>query len=341
MTYIHKFLATLILAAPLPLFISSAVAETLLSVEVIERDVQHELIVDGVIEATHRTTVSAQTSGQVKEVLVDIDDYVNKGDVIVRLNDSEQRSALRAAEARAAEAKGNFERSRGLLARELVSAADFEKAEAAYKAADAARAQAQEQLEYTVIRAPYSGIVVARHLENGEIATPGREVMTGISLESLRAVSGVPQSRIDAVRNYAKSRVIFSAGQGRSIAGAKITFAPYADPLSHTFKVRVNLPDNRSGDTVYPGTYVKVAFIDGVERQLVVPANAIVYRGEVTAVYVIDEERIALRMIRSGRALDDGMVEIFAGLQAGERVAVDPIAAGKALKERQTLKGGA
>ncbi|MBF0470628.1 MAG: efflux RND transporter periplasmic adaptor subunit [Gammaproteobacteria bacterium] len=317
-------------------FIPQAVTAELATVESRLRTVEKEVVVDGILEAINRTTVSAQTSGQVKAVLVDIDDYVTKGDLLVRLNDTEQRSLFQAADARYQEAKLSFERSRGLLEKALISQAEFDRAKSAYSETQAARAQAQEQLDYTAIRAPYSGIVIARHIEVGEIATPGREVMTGISLEELRAEAGVPQSKISAVRHFSRARVILEAGHGRVIAGEKMTFSPYADPASHTFKVRVNLPRQSKGDpgNLYPGTYVKVAFVAGEEDQLVVPTATVVHRGEVTALYVVNGEQISLRMVRLGRNLEDGVTEILAGLDKGETVALDPIAAGVALKNR-------
>ena len=89
-----------------------------------------EVVVDALIEAVFQTTVSAQTSGRITEVMVDVDDYVNKGDVILRLRDKEQRAALKAAEARAEEAKAAFTRMQELLQKKLVSQAEYDKAQA-------------------------------------------------------------------------------------------------------------------------------------------------------------------------------------------------------------------
>ena len=325
-------LVGLMLAAP-----SLWAVEGLRGSEVAMQKLPAEVVVDALIEAVFQSTVSAQTSGRITEVLVDVDDYVNKGDVLVRFRDKEQRAAMNAADARADEARAAFTRMQELLEKKLVSKSEFDKAQAGLKAANAAREQAQEQLEHTIVRAPYSGIVVKRHVEPGESANPGKPLMTGLSLESLRAVANLPQVHIDAVRALQRARVILPAEGGPSVAGEKLTISPFADAASHTFKVRVELPRGRHG--VYPGMFVKAAFVIGESERLTVPAEAVVHRSEVTAVYVLKGDVISFRHIRIGRKLVDGRYEVLAGLDAGETVALEPIRAGVMLKGMRVGKG--
>lgn len=320
--------------------LGTAVAESALPFAVAtaeSRTVVREAVVNAVIEAVQRATVSAQTSGRVVEVNFDTDDYVTKGSVLIRFRDAEQRSALKAAQARHSEAEAEFNRIRDIYEKQLVAKSAFDRAEAAFKAARAGLEQAQEQIEHTVVRAPYSGIVVKRHIEVGEVANPGQALMTGLSLERLRAVADVPQAHIDTLRSLARARVLVPDG-APGVEGSKLTISPYADPVSHTFKVRVDLPPGQHG--VYPGMFAKVAFAVGEESRLLVPATAVVYRSEVTAVYVVGEgDRVALRQIRAGRSLPDGNIEVLAGLAAGERVALDPIRAGIYLKGQREGAG--
>lgn len=318
-------------------FSSIGSAETPLPRAQVSRQVvTSEVVLDAVIEAVFQSTVSAQTSGRITEVLVDVDDYVSKGDVLVRFRDKEQRAAVKAAEARAEEAKASFTRVKEIFEKKLVSKAEYDKAEAALKAANAALEQALEQLEHTVVRAPYSGIVVKRHVEPGESASPGQPLMTGLSLEKLRASVEVPQAHIDKVRKLGRARVILTTHGNKSIAGDALTISPYADTASHTFKVRVDLPAGDHG--VYPGMFAKAAFVIGEEQQLVVPTAAVVNRSEVTGVYVLKGEAIQFRQIRTGRLLADGNIEVLAGLDEGEEVALDPIRAGVMLKEKRAGK---
>ena len=118
----------------------------------------------------------------------------------------------------------------------------------------------------------------------------------------------------------------------RSVAAASLRIPPSADSTTHTFRVRVNLPD--SVPDGFPGMLVKVAFVSGEEEQLLAPADAIVRRGEVTGVYVVDEAgRVSLRYVRTGTPFEN-RVPVLAGLTAGDRVATDPIAAGIAYKNQ-------
>ncbi|WP_428240061.1 efflux RND transporter periplasmic adaptor subunit [Gynuella sp.] len=302
-------------------------------VTAVKQSVVREEKADAVVEAIQQATVSAQVSGRIIEVNVDVDDYVNKGSVIVRFRDTEQQSTLKSAQARYVEAEANYNRIQDVFKRKLASKSQLDSAEANFKAARATLEQAKEQLEHTVVRAPYSGIVVERLVEVGEMASIGQGLMTGISLERLRAVANVPQRYIDEVRQLGRARVIITDGKNQSIPGVKLTFSPYADPATHTFRVRVDLPVGQEG--IYPGMYTKVAFVIGEEERLLVPTSAVVHRSEVTAVYVInDQGQVTLRQIRSGHELDDGHTEVLAGLQAGEQVAADPIAAGIYLKQQ-------
>jgi len=99
--------------------------------------------------------------------------------------------------------------------------------------------------------------------------------------------------------------------------------------------VRLDLPEGIKD--LFPGMFVKTAFTVGEREDLLIPSAAVVYRSEVTGVYVLTTDgRISLRHIRLGRKSDDGMVAILSGLDKGERVALDPIAAGTRLKQQQT-----
>jgi hypothetical protein len=158
--------------------------------------------------------------------------------------------------------------------------------------------------------------------------------MTGFSFEQLRAIANVPQVLVDQVRKFGQARVLLSGPDERSLAAEGINVLPYADRTSHTFKTRVLLP--REVEGIYPGMFVKVAFRVGEQQRLLVPAKAVVHRSEVQGVYVVGQDgRVVLRQVRLGRALDDGQVEILAGLEDGERIALDPIRAGLYLKEQQ------
>ena len=305
-------------------------------------DAARERVWDGRVEAVNQATVSAQTSGRIAELPFDVNDYVEAGAVLMRFTDTEQKAALAQAEAalqeataRLAEANQEFERFSKMIENNSVSRAAFDQSRANRDAArarlNAARSRvegAKEQLEYTVIRAPYAGIVSKRHVELGELVSPGQPVISGLSLQSLRVNVDVPQSMFHAIRTIGKAFVYV---KGERIAAESLTFFPVADAEANTFRVRVNLPDGAV--TLYPGMFVKVGFVVGETQRLLVPAEAVVRRSELSGVYVADGDAVALRQVRLGRRYGDS-IEVLSGLSEGEAVAIDPVAAGIWLKEQ-------
>lgn len=291
--------------------------------------VTQEVKFDGVIEAINQATVSAQTSGRVVELPVDVGDIVKKGDLIVRFTDVEQKARAASAQAKFAEARAQYTRMQDMLAKQLIAKADFDKAEAAFKSLDAARKEADEGAANTAIYAPYAGIVVSRHIKVGETVAPGTPLMTGLSLEQLRAQVDIPQQHIGPVRRFKQARVLLPDGSVLETRDLRIP--PSADTQTHSFKVLVNLPPGEHG--LFPGTLVKIAFVSGSTEQLAVPAAAVAQRGEVTAVYVITEKNLDLRLVRLGTKTSANLYPILAGLSAGDTIALDPISAAQAYSQ--------
>lgn len=295
-----------------------------------------ERIFDGTIEAVHQATVSAQTAGRIAEVAYDVDDFVEAGSVLIRFTDVEQSTALRQAEAqlteaqaRRTEAEEEYRRAQNLQERGLGSQRDLDgalagrdSAGARVKAAESAVEAARQQLDYTVIAAPYPGIVTERFVEVGESVTPGQALMSGLSLDRLRVVVDLPQSVASEVRKNPLATIMTSEGP---VAAAEVTVFPIADPLTNTFRVRLELPEGQFG--LYPGMFVKAAFQVGEAGRLLVPSSAVMHRSEVTGVYVATPDTVRLRQVRIGRTFTQ-RTEILAGLSAGEYVAIDPVRAG-------------
>ncbi|OUD16009.1 efflux RND transporter periplasmic adaptor subunit, partial [Thioflexithrix psekupsensis] len=295
------------------------------------------LTVDALIEPVHRATLTAQTSGQVTEVNFDVNDTVKKGAVLVRLNDAEHRSALAQANAELREARAHlngvqseYNRVKASYDRKAIAAVEMDRVNAELRVAqarvgsvEAAIKRAEEQLQYTVLKAPYSGIVLERHIELGESAAPGRLIMSGYSFDQLRAVTSIPQSRAAAVRQQDQASIIVNLPDTPTrYKVEKITVLPQADTQSHNFRVRLELPKNIPD--LKPGMFVKAEFILGQQARLMLPHQAVAYRGEVRAVYPIDEQgKLTMRQVRLGKIIGD-QIEILSGLSEGERVALDP-----------------
>lgn len=304
--------------------------EELIVVEVERAPIEETVHLDGVIEAVQQSTVSAQTSGTVLKLPFDVDDSVAAGDLIVQLEDSEQRArlsqaraGLEEASAALADARQRFERIEAVHERGLVSRQEFDQARnnlaaarARVERAQAAVAEAEEQLSYTRIVAPYGGILTERHVEIGEAVNPGQPLLSGLSLEQLRVVVDLPQKYADLARTQRQATVTLA--DGRMLETGEMTFYPYADPATHTFRLRMRLTEPNG--SLFPGMLVKVSVPVGERESLWVPASSLIRHSELRAVFVVDDQgRPRLRQVRPGK-MDGERLEILAGLSEGERV---------------------
>jgi RND family efflux transporter MFP subunit len=302
------------------------------------REVELSYSAEAVVEAVRQSTVSAQIAGRIVELAFDVGDHVRKGEVIVRIDERAATQAVAASEAQVsaaraalANARVQYERSKQLVAQKFISPAALDQSEAEYKAAQArlqalvaGATQAATEKSFATIVAPYSGVVAARHVELGEMATPGKPLMTGFDPGTLRVTATVPQAQVAAIQALARARIELPS-VARWIQAASLTIVPAADPRTHTTQVRINLPADVRG--VYPGVYAKAHFVTGRKNALLVPRAAVLRRSELTAVYVVSDS-VQLRQVRLGEAADESFIEVLAGLKPGERVALEPIKAG-------------
>ncbi len=304
------------------------------------REVDLTYSAEAVLEAVRQSTVAAQIAGRIVDLRFDVGDYVKKGAVIARIDERAATQAVEAgaaqvAEARAAlaNARANYERAKQLVAQNFISSSALDKSESDYKAAQArvtallaGVGQAETQRSFATVIAPYSGIVSARHVELGEMATPGKPLLTGFDPATLRAVATVPQAEVAAIRAGGKASVEVPS-IGKWVDVTAFTVVPEADPRTHTTRIRLELPTGVRG--IYPGVYARAHFVTGRALKLLVPRSAVLHRSEVTAVYVVAADGSAqLRQVRLGTAGDERSVEVLAGLRPGERVALDPVKAG-------------
>jgi len=327
-------------------------------VAVADKTFPKQQVFDATIEAVHRSTVSSRIAAVVTELNYDVNDEVPKGAIIMKFRDEEfqarvaqlqanllvDKAQRSEAIARQKEARLEAERVNNLYNRKLLAQAGLDKAnadlsatnarvqaiEAQLKARQAQLNEAEVQLSYTQISAPYSGVVTERLIELGEMASPGQHLMTGVSLEQLRAVTQVPQYLLMVIKSAEQPVLLLT--DGRQIKGEKITIIPHADLNSHSFLLRVDLPVGL--EHVYPGMLSKLQFVVGNEKVRVIPQVAIVQRSEVSGVYVLsDEQQVIFRQIRLGRKMPNGQREVLAGLTVDEHVALAPGQAVRLLKQ--------
>lgn len=318
------FAALLILLTP-----GADAAGVLPSATVGLREVDLTYPAEAVVEAVRQATLAAQVSGRVIEARFDAGARFKAGDMLMRLDAREAAQGLAAAEAQLANAKAQRERTRSLFAQKFISQAALDKAEADYKTAVASAGQAGVGSSYANIIAPFSGVVAQRHVEPGEMATAGKALLSIFDPQGLRVVADIPQARQGEVRQVLRARIEFPE-TGKWLDGVRIEILPTADSLTHSVRVRVTLPNDAGlSGAVLPGMFVRAHFAIGKVKKLLLPASAVLRRGELTGAYVIDDKgQPHLRQVRVGEDFGDEMLEVLAGLSTGEKVALDPVKAG-------------
>jgi len=303
---------------------------------------------DATLQAVRQSVLSAQASGRIASLSVKAGDRVKAGQVLAVIDDratqagvTQAQAGVAQADANLANAKAAYERTRDLRAQGFVAQAALDSAQAQYKAAaagaEAARAgqtQAAVAQGFTRLTAPYDGWVLSTQAEAGQLAMPGAPILTVYAPQPMRAVVYVPASQ-QALAQQAKAIEVQLPGTDRWVQPVSTTAVPAADPVSQTVEWRLNLSEADAAGLV-PGRQTRVRFagvpVTGDGQRLVVPAAALLRRGELTGVYVVTAKGegtkgFALRAVRTGGVQGDG-VEVLAGLKAGDQVALDPVRAG-------------
>jgi len=305
-------------------------AQTLATVSVRPHAVDLTLPVEATVEAVAQSTLTAQVSGRVIEMRVDVGQSVKKGELLMRIDAREAGEVVAGASAQFINAKANYERLQNLRKQGFISAAALDKAKADFEAAQATRGQAGVSLAYASVTAPISGLVAQRLIEQGETATPGRPLLTLYDPNGLRVTASIPQYQLPQIRNVKDAKVEFPE-LGQWVAAQSVSLLPTADAATHVSQVRVGLPSDLKN--VIPGMFARVHFVIGRAERMTVPASAVVRRGEVAAVYVQNSQgALSLRQLRLGELSANNEIEVLAGLTSGELVVLDPTKAAIALK---------
>ncbi|MDP1613945.1 MAG: efflux RND transporter periplasmic adaptor subunit [Sulfuritalea sp.] len=319
-----------VLAGLVPASISFAADTAPKSVVVQLREVDLGFPVEATVEAVRQATVAAQIAGRVLEVRVDAGQRVKQGDLLMRLDAREAAGSDASARASLAQAAAAYERTKNLHAQKFVSQAALDQAAAAFKAAQGTAASSGAGASHGTVTAPIAGVVAQRHVEPGEMATPGLPLITLFDPKGLRVIASLPQYKLAELRKSSRARIEFPE-TGKWVDVQRVEILPTVDARSHTATARLYLPENIEG--VVPGMYARAHFTIGQAKKLTVPPAAILRRGEVTAVYVLDDKGSArLRQVRLGEALPGGELEVLAGINPGERVSLAPVEAGIVLK---------
>jgi RND family efflux transporter MFP subunit len=303
----------------------------------------------GTLRAAQTSQLAAQMMGNIVEIRVHEGDRIQRGQVLAVIDDAQPRAALDRAGAAdlAAQqeitasdsdltlAEATFKRYETLYEKKSVSPQEFDEVKARYQAAQARREmaragqaqakaaldQARSVLGYTHILAPFDGVVTEKKVDVGTLASPGMPIFTVEDLRSYRVETTVNETDLRYVHMGQRIPVVMDALGDRELKGRVVEIVPAADPASRSFLVKVEVP---SDPTLRSGLFGRAQFTRGERSALLIPRTAVIERGQLQGVYVVDQNRIAeLRYITLGKP-SASQVEVLAGLQSGEMLIANP-----------------
>jgi RND family efflux transporter MFP subunit len=303
----------------------------------------------GTVRAVQTSQLASQMMGNIVEIRAHEGDRVRRGQVLAVIDDAQPRASLdrataaelssgqeiSAADSDFALAEATFKRYQTLYDRKSVSPQEFDEVKARYQAmqarrdmaragqaqAKAALQQAHNAMSYTRVLAPFDGVVTEKKADVGTLASPGMPLFTVEDVRRYRLEATVNETDLRYVRAGQQAPVLVDALGDKELKGKVAEIVPAADPASRTFLVKLDLPTNPQ---LRSGLFGRAHFTRGERTSLLIPRSAVIERGQLQGVYILDQNKIAnLRYITLGKPSGQ-QVEVLAGLQDGESVIAEP-----------------
>lgn len=264
--------------------------------------------------ADRRAELSTRTSGRIDELRVDVGSQVAAGETLVRLDGTDVRARLEGAEADARLARRYHERLERLVADGAVSDQEMDEARSRRERAEAAVREARAQLDYVVVRAPFAGTVATRSADPGDLAVPGRPILTLVDATSVHVEADLPSSAAGRVAVGDTVGVVLPDHGWRATAVIR-RVAPSLREGSRRLRVEASLDPDGAPSSFLPGAFARLE-IPGIVgpggESSWIPDDAVVRRGQLTGVFTVEDDSLRLRWLRLGRERD-GAVEVLAG----------------------------
>ena len=285
--------------------------------------VQVEVAAIGTLEADQSIVVTPEISGIVTSIDFEDGQRLDKGDLIVELNDEDLKARVQQAEAQLTLSQANFERARKLVNRGSGTQRARDEALNALKSAEAELALAKAQLDKGMIKAAFAGIVGLRQVSLGQYVTPGQPIATLADVDNLRIDFRVSEIYLTEIEKGQAVDITFDALPDETFRGTVKAIDPVIDVEGRALKVRAVI-DNKEG-RLRPGLFGRVRIVTQTRNSIVLPEQAVVSTAgsDATgskAVFVVDDKGMAhMRPVELG-VRQPGQVEIRSGVKEGERV---------------------
>jgi RND family efflux transporter MFP subunit len=303
----------------------------------------------GTVRAAQTSDLASQMMGNIVEIRVHEGDRVHQGQVLAVIDDSQPRAAvdraaaadlaaeqqLVAADSDLALAESTLKRTQYLYEQKIVSQQEFDEVKARQQAnlarrdmakagqaqARAALNQAMTSLDYTRIRAPFNDVVTRKQADSGTLASPGMPIFTVEDTHRYRLEVAVNESDVRYAGTGGQVSIAVEALGNLALRGTVVQIVPAADPASRAFLVKIELPTDTR---LRSGLFGRAQFSRGKQPALMIPRSAVIERGQLQGVFVLDQNKVAsLRYVTLGKF--SGLeIEVLSGLQRGERFVANP-----------------
>jgi RND family efflux transporter MFP subunit len=271
----------------------------------------------GTVQAKLHATLEAKLSGRIDKMPVQLGQPVKAGELVARLDAAEIKARMEQAEAGLQQAERDWKRTSALFDQQAATRSDYDAADSRYRVAKAAVAEAQAMMGYVEILAPFAGVVTKKWADVGDLATPGKPLIGIEDPSMLQLEADVPDALASRIQQNARLAIQVDSLKDE-LAGTVMEIAPTADPVSRSFRVKLDLPQTVG---VRSGQFARLIVPVGESRSVRVPTSAVVIRGQLEILFVVTNQRAQLHLVKTGRTIGDE-VEILAGLNSGESVVV-------------------
>jgi membrane fusion protein, multidrug efflux system len=283
--------------------------------------VARTVVVSGTVEPIRSIGVNSHLAGALLAVNAEEGSMVRVGTLLARLDDRELRAQVAGAGASLEVAKSGFHRAEQLLAREVITAAEFERERAAYTAAQARLDELQTRLGFASVRAPVAGVVTMKHVERGDVVGSQARLFTIADVSTLVVRVQVSELDVVALNPGDRVQVALDAHPGSIVEGRVRRVFPSADPATRLVPVEVAL-DAGAARFARPGFLARVTLpLQSAADALLVPASAVVGENGSEAVFVVVDGKVTRRPVATG-LVSQGRVQILSGIDAGDEIVV-------------------
>jgi RND family efflux transporter MFP subunit len=281
------------------------------------KPLHNQVEVLGTVQAVNRAEIAARISGNITDLPVVLGSEVHKGDLLAEISAGEIGTKLQQARTQFEQARRNLEREKKLLQKNAATPETVKSLDESLRIAESGYREAQIYQDYTRILAPFAGRVTKKLANVGDLATPGKPLLSIENESQLQVIAEIPEAMVLRVNKGDIFSVTISAAD-LTVPGTVAEVAPTADPLSRTVSVKLNIS---ARDHLHSGQFARVSFPLADIKTLIVPSVAIVPFGQLERVFVVTEDVARLRLVKSGAVEGDNR-EILSGLKPGEKIVI-------------------